>query len=124
MQESPFFLRFGKDPRIAAELKYETDCKDKSNAEAMGYVMNYQKRMIAAQNFLEATFERTDRLRAPHQQKLNNSFEMGDLVMVRNFAKTKKTEKEFISGYVVTEKVNEYTYMVKNDRTEKVTKIH
>ena len=78
--------------------------------------------MIMAQNHLHATFERTDQLNP--QKYRNNEFEIGSPVLVRNFRKIMKSDPKFIKGFVITEKVNEYTYQVKNERTENVTKYH
>ena len=44
--------------------------------------------------------------------------------MIRNHRKIYKTEAEFLTGFSIVEKINDYTYIVINEKTQRKTKLH
>ena len=125
LKETPYFMRFKTDPQIEATILYDRNARISVNSQnqiAMEIIVKNYERMTMAQNHLHATFERTDRLNASKFK--NNEFQVGSPVLVRNFRKTFKSDPRFVKGYVITEKVDNYSYNVKNNQTDNVTKYH
>ena len=125
LKETPFFLVFQEEPVIEASILYNRNFDKENqtgNTTAIDLILRNNERMILAQNHLHATFERTDQL---HPRKYrNNEYVVGSPVLVRNFRKIYKSDPKFIKGFVITEKINDYSYNVKNARTDNVTKYH
>ena len=54
----------------------------------------------------------------------NNEYAIDDAVLVRNHKRSFKIEPEFLTGYHIIERVNDYTYIVENNTTGRKTKLH
>ena len=104
-------------------MLYDTNClKNVEPSSAVSQIVNNHDRMKAAMTELFSTFERTDQLKS--RKLRNNEFDIGQSVLVRNHRRTHKTQPLFIDNFVITEKLNEYTYFVKNLETDKISKYH
>ena len=123
MKENPYFMMFNRDPTIEATLHYQPDVPlsyaDSTATDCI--VRNHQRRMYA-QEQLNATFDRVDKLR-PKEYK-NFSYREGDAILCRNFQRKLKSEAEFLSNYTIVEKINDYSYYAKNNATGRVTMVH
>ena len=123
LKETPFFMKFNQDPTIEATLYYEPEIAPLTmGSNATDYIVRNQERRRLAEIELKASFDRCDKL---HRSTLkNNEYKINDPVMVRNHRKIYKTEAEFLTGFEIIEKVNEYTYIVRNNVTGRKTKLH
>ena len=123
LRETPYFMQFSRDPRIDALNLYDKNAlSTETNDEAMYFILKNYERMNQAQNLLHCTFERTDQLNATKFR--NNLFQIGQPVLCKNYRRTFKHEPKYIGGFIVVEKINDYTYRVKNTRTERLTIFH
>ena len=94
---------------------------EEDDKPAWQIVKNHEN-MVLAMNNLFATFEQTDQLHAKKYR--NNEFLIGDPVLIRNHRRTNKTDPLFIDGFVIVEKINDYTYQIKNNDTGHLSKYH
>ena len=75
-----------------------------------------------AQNYLFSSFEKTRQLK-PQTWK-NTDLMIGDPVLVRNFRQTHKSEPKFLNGFTITDVINQNTYLVRNNDTDKISRLH
>ena len=123
MKETPFFMRFGNDPTLEATLAYNPDFSQTyDNSAATEMIVRNHERRKYAENELQANFDKCDRLRQVTLK--NNEYRIGDPVLVRNHKRTFKNEPEFLDGFTIKEKQNDYTNTVQNATTGRKTKLH
>ena len=104
-------------------MKYQPDFPlNYANSNAMETIVRNHEQQMYAQNELHCTFEKVDNLRPQIWRNFN--YKIGDPVLVRNHKRIYKTEPEFLEKYIIMEKVNDYSYLVKNLETDRVTKLH
>ena len=123
LKETPYFLRFSQDPLIEATLLYRPElASNQTESKDTKIIVENHRRKVMAQNYLFSSFEKTRQLK-PQTWK-NTDLMIGDPVLVRNFRQTHKSEPKFLNGFTITDVINQNTYLVRNNDTDKISRLH
>ena len=119
---SPYFLFIGRKPEVPLDLFLNTvDCKELNQLDYLKDLNNAIANVT--QNAFDA-FSKSLNLSARRNNLRNSEFYAGQRILLRNFRKSNKFEQNFLSNYQVVRRLGLQTYMVKNNITNRYSKVN
>ena len=119
---SPFYLFLGRKPEIPLDLFLNTtEAKNISQTEYLKDLQTAISRVV--DNAFDA-YSRSQNLCARRTNLRNAEYVANDPILVRNFRKSGKMEPNFLKGFRIVRQVGPSTYLVKNEQTNRYSKIN
>ena len=119
---SPQFVFLGQKPKIPLDLFL--NLKDVETETQASYLQELRKAIGNMPINAYEAFKKSYNLSGNKRFKRNNELVAGMKVLIRNFRKSSKFDKNFLDDFEIVKKISAGSYLVLNNRTKRYSRVN